>query len=765
MEEQQSGPTSSTAWERLESIKAAVQHKFELTLLLIPIVIGCGVPSADVTTDYGIALPTFYALEDKTMFLMQLLILVVSTVSAAIMFIHDHSVLSQLRVQPGLKGALIVGIVLAFPLFPFSVLITAMVAWAKGSKQLLAQCAESLPIIIAGEVLEGVLSFVVQANAFFTVDDVEDIWISVVLSLLSVSKAAAMHSTREKVYWALRLRSVSSIGEDAEFSCITGPLKSLTSSVWRSLLILAHSILEVSSGVGCLVLFHTVAHDTFIMQPWGMLLWIGPFSYSWAVFSLLQITLALPIMASIGLVSGASLIVSAGLTPFFVPLPLLDGNIRVMPIYVVRAASQATVMAGVFMAGSFRLNSGNLLLLVHITAVTSLGMWLTLLLVRACGAISGVPEWHAEWADTAKQAILGFIEREEKEVDEQTMTVAQANHPQLKVMIDPLAGSGYMLSGAPDHSGSESEEESEEQLVLENNECEALSSWPYDRLLVVGMRSTVGLGGLRLTQFLAHPLNIRTLTIGDDNMLGAAGAKSLALLANIHALKIGDQNSLGEEGAKHVAQLAKLHTLEIGHGNSLGSEGAEHLARLAELHTLVIGDANSLGSEGAEHLARLAKLHTLEIGSSNSLGSEGAEHLARLAELHTLKIGMDNGLGSEGAEHLARLAKLHTLEIGSSNSLGSEGAKHLAQLAELHTLKIHSRNDLGSEGAKHLAQLAKLHTLWILESNYIGREGAEHLGRLAKLHTLWISEVGNDIGEDGDYCTEYWAHVPQVRVV
>ena len=88
--------------------------------------------------------------------------------------------------------------------------------------ELLKKCSECLPIIVAGEVMEAVLSFGLQADAYFRCD-VEDVLSSICCRLLAASKAARLHSTREKVYWSTNLSSINADDLDQEFPIITGP--------------------------------------------------------------------------------------------------------------------------------------------------------------------------------------------------------------------------------------------------------------------------------------------------------------------------------------------------------------------------------------------------------------------------------------------------------------------------------------------------------------------------------------------------------------
>mmetsp|Transcript_124049 Transcript_124049/g.322248 ORF Transcript_124049/g.322248 Transcript_124049/m.322248 type:complete len:620 (-) Transcript_124049:314-2173(-) len=407
-----------------------------LTLIFIPVVVGCALPCADVSTDYGQALPAIYN-QNRSKFRLQVIILVASSMCGASAYVVDHSLWSKLRINTALKAAVVLGIFVVFPLFPFSVLSTACVAWVIGDVGLLEKCQAVVPIIAAGEALEAFLSFALQSDAFF-VDKVDGLLFSLACGLLSLCKIGVEHNVAKKVFWSCELGGMmETSASDRVFPIVTGPLKGLTASWWRTLMLGIHSILEIASGTGCLVLFHRSMHDTFWAEQFGC-------SFAWSVLYGLEVAALLLVFVLQAPYSITECARSALTAPIFIPLSILDSSMQVLPSYIVRLAAQGTTFLAVTSCCRGKTCDidgvqATMAMCAWLTGISTCLMWLTLTVLRSCGSYSTLQTWQTEACEEAAVEIMTLLKQRRNRPVAKDIRLAQSGHPAARHFFNKLA--------------------------------------------------------------------------------------------------------------------------------------------------------------------------------------------------------------------------------------------------------------------------------------------------------------------------------------
>ena len=398
-----------------------------MSIWLMQIAAACIFPCLDVITDFTQALPTLYHQPDTTKFWMQVVVLVLSSLVGAVTVTVDNSVWKQLGVHPGLKLAGILGFFVVFPLFPFSVLTTAAVAWIAGDADTMEECLHSVDEIVGGGIMEAVLSFALQGDAHFR-DGIPGLRLSLLCSLLSISKGAFTHSTRSKVYWSLLLRGVDKKTVDKNLPIITGPLGGLMSDPGRAILLGVHYLLETTSGRGCIILFQHFARETFEVSLCRM-------SFAWAAFVGGQAVLLLAAAWWTALQAPMQMGTAALIGQFFIPTPLLNASLRVMPMYAVRCAGQMVVLLVSFadLGDRRELNGAEARMaeLAWLVAGTSAGMMATLLALRGCAAMQVPTPWQQEALAAAWSEAADAIRSRRYNYGWGDITPRQCAHPSL----------------------------------------------------------------------------------------------------------------------------------------------------------------------------------------------------------------------------------------------------------------------------------------------------------------------------------------------
>ena len=130
---------------------------------------------------------------------------------------------------------------------------------------------------------EAVVSLLLQANAFFF--HAVDVKCSLMVGLLSMVKAAIGFDLIEhRTLVITLLQGTGDHAQDADVPLVTGPLPSLLAFPARTFILSMHRALEIVSGVGCIVVFHVVAHDAFTISLFSREFSVaGPFFISMQV--------------------------------------------------------------------------------------------------------------------------------------------------------------------------------------------------------------------------------------------------------------------------------------------------------------------------------------------------------------------------------------------------------------------------------------------------------------------------------------------------
>eukprot|EP00443_Scrippsiella_acuminata_P131093 CAMPEP_0115615228 /NCGR_PEP_ID=MMETSP0272-20121206/22515_1 /TAXON_ID=71861 /ORGANISM="Scrippsiella trochoidea, Strain CCMP3099" /LENGTH=605 /DNA_ID=CAMNT_0003051135 /DNA_START=93 /DNA_END=1912 /DNA_ORIENTATION=- len=357
-------------------------------MLLLEVSKYCILPCGDVGFDYFQVLPKLYEEEkNRKKFWMQCSILVVSALTGTALFVSSTSLWQKLHhVNIGVKVLMVVGLLFVFPLLPFSVLAVAIIAWFWSEEDWLGQCLEVAPVIMAGEAIECLLSFLLQLDT--------------------------ASSTKSHVYWAIKLRSLDAGSPDESVPIVTGPLQNLGSDKLRACLLIVHYILEVLSGAGCIVLLRFLGRCRYGVDVFGQ-------------YYIAQVVMFYVILQEAPL-SSVDRFPAALAAPVVVQVPLLDESVHVKQAYAVRFGVQLFILFALILEPSSNGFGGVFGVFgemddcrgheydtfqIFSTALdawllSSVGMWCTLGLVRYIAIMKVPQEWQKAELEKAKDQII-----------------------------------------------------------------------------------------------------------------------------------------------------------------------------------------------------------------------------------------------------------------------------------------------------------------------------------------------------------------------
>jgi internalin A len=233
-----------------------------------------------------------------------------------------------------------------------------------------------------------------------------------------------------------------------------------------------------------------------------------------------------------------------------------------------------------------------------------------------------------------------------------------------------------------------------------------------------------------------------------------SGLEHISNLTELRILSLWETRGVSDAGLVHLAKLTKLQTLNL-YRCGITDAGLVHLRRMTDLDSLTLGQTKVTGP-GLSHLGGMSKLRRL-FTSTDGAGLTHIGHLRSLQELYAYDT--ESPTPCDGLAQLAGLKGLSVLILGDSLcsqgltqiaghtgltqlGIGGDGVTdaeliHVAGIKGLQELTVYKSRVTGP-GLVSLEGLSSLTSLDLQDSAGVGDDGAEYLKKLSSIQTLGL---------------------------